>query len=249
MYLTTKALVLREAKYKDADKILTVLTEDGKMTVKAAGALRKGCRFSAAAQCFAYSEMTLFGNAGRFSVKEASTIEQFLPLREDLSVLALANYFAAVLEAVSDEDRATPVFLQLGLNSLFALANGLYDILHIKAAFELRVMCLAGFEPDVSGCAQCGEASPAEPRFSVAGGALHCGACSPGAQGRSLPLCQGSLLAMRHIISSPPKSIFAFSISDDAQARLAEICEGYLTEHLDRRFRSLDYFKKNNLYA
>ena len=46
MYQTTKALVLREVKYKEADKILTVLTErDGKRTVKARGVLRKGCKF------------------------------------------------------------------------------------------------------------------------------------------------------------------------------------------------------------
>ena len=38
---TVKALVLREVKYKEADRILTVLTEDGKLTMKAPGALRK----------------------------------------------------------------------------------------------------------------------------------------------------------------------------------------------------------------
>ena len=43
MFKTTKGLILREVKYKEADRILTVLTEDmGKITVKARGALRKG---------------------------------------------------------------------------------------------------------------------------------------------------------------------------------------------------------------
>ena len=80
MYQTTKALVLREVKYKEADKILTVLTErDGKRTVKARGALRKGCKFGAAAEALCYSEMTLFGSAGKWSINEAETIEQFLP--------------------------------------------------------------------------------------------------------------------------------------------------------------------------
>ena len=67
MFLTTRALVLREVKYKEADKILTLLTErEGKLTVKARGALRKGCRFGAASQALCYSEMTLFGNAGKW---------------------------------------------------------------------------------------------------------------------------------------------------------------------------------------
>lgn len=42
MHLTTKALVLREVNYKEADKILTALTADeGKMTVSARGVRRK----------------------------------------------------------------------------------------------------------------------------------------------------------------------------------------------------------------
>lgn len=51
MFKTTKGLILREVKYKEADRILTVLTEDmGKITVKARGALRKGSKVAAATQ-------------------------------------------------------------------------------------------------------------------------------------------------------------------------------------------------------
>ena len=99
MFKTTRALVLRQVPYKEADKILTVLTEDaGKLTVKAAGALRKGSRLGAAAQALCYSEMTLFENAGRWNINEAETLEQFLPLRADLSALSLGAYFAEMLE-------------------------------------------------------------------------------------------------------------------------------------------------------
>ncbi|MBR4425060.1 MAG: DNA repair protein RecO [Oscillospiraceae bacterium] len=125
MYLTTKALVLREVRFKEADKMLTVLTPtEGKLSVRARGALRKGSRFGAAAQQLCYSEMTLFGNAGRWSLNEARTLEQFLPLRADLGLLALGSYFAELLETVSDMDEPDPALLQLGLNSLYALGRG-----------------------------------------------------------------------------------------------------------------------------
>ena len=43
MHMVTRALVLREVDYKESDKILTVLTEsEGKLTLRARGALRKG---------------------------------------------------------------------------------------------------------------------------------------------------------------------------------------------------------------
>ena len=48
MFKTVNALVLREVRYKEADRILTLLTDtDGKITVKARGALRKSSKTAA----------------------------------------------------------------------------------------------------------------------------------------------------------------------------------------------------------
>lgn len=248
MFLTTKALVLREARYKEADKILTVLTAaEGKMTVKARGAVRKSCKYGAAAQTLSYSEMTLFGNAGKWSVNEAETIEQFLPLRRDIEALALASYFAEALEAVSDEDTPNPEVLQLGLNSLYALSRGLYSQEHIKAVFELRLMCLSGFEPDLFGCPVCGRDEPEDAMLSLNGGILHCRSCPPGTAGVSLPVGRDTLAALRYIAAAGPKRIFAFDIPREAETQLGGVCEAYMTAQLERGFGTLDYWKSVRL--
>jgi DNA repair protein RecO (recombination protein O) len=247
MFKTTKALVLREVKYKDADKILTVLTEsDGKMTVKARGAMRKSCKFSAASQMLTYSELTLFGSNGKWNINEAETIEQFLPLRGDIANLALASYFAEALESVSDEDSPNPAMLQLGLNSLFALSRGLYAPEHIKAVFELRLMCLSGFTPDVFGCAICGNYAPEDAMFSLNGGIVHCRACPPGTSGVSLPVCRETVDAMEYIINAPSKKIFSFTLPPESEKQLCSVTEAYMTAQLERGFGALDYWKTVN---
>ena len=244
MFLTTKALVLREVKYKEADKILTVLTEgEGKLTVKARGALRKGCKYGAAAQALCFSEMTLFGNAGKWSINEAETIEQFLELREDITALALGSYFAEMLEAVSDEDLPNPELLQLGLNAIYALSRGLYPQTHIKSVFELKLMCLCGFAPQTDVCPSCGKEPPDDPVFSLNGGCVHCRSCPPGAAGISLPVSAETLDAMRHIANVPPKRCFAFSVPEEAEKQLADVCEAYAAVQLERGFVALDYWK------
>ena len=92
MFKTVNALVLREVRYKEADRILTLLTDtDGKITVKARGALRKSSKTAAATQQLTYSEMTLFGNLGRWTVNEATMKEGFDGLRTDI------GSFAAIL--------------------------------------------------------------------------------------------------------------------------------------------------------
>lgn len=243
MHKTTKGLVLREVKYKEADKILTVLSQDeGKLTVKARGALRRSSRITAATQQLVFSEMTLFQNAGKWQLNEATTIEQFLPLRTDLSKMALGCYFAELLEAVSDEDSPNPAVLQLGLNSLYALSEDLCTPEQVKAVFEMRLMCLSGFEPVLTGCVACGEVHE-DIRFSVRGGVLHCPGCPPGEPGQSLPLCEGSLAALRHIASAPAKKIFSFRLEETALRRLCDVTEAFVQMQLERGFGALDYWK------
>lgn len=242
MFQTTKALVLREVRYKEADRILTLLTDsDGKLTAKARGALRKSSRTAAATQQLTWSELTLFGNRGKWTVNEGSVLESFDGLRADIEAFALGCYFAECLEALSVEDQPDAELLQLGLNSLFALSNGLYEPRKIKAAFELRLMCLAGYEPDLSACARCG-AEPEEPVLSLQDGRVYCHACPR--EGGAVPLCAASLAAMRYIASAPAKKLFSFSLEGEAAERLSLAAEAYLLRQTERRFGTLEYYKQ-----
>ena len=242
MFTTTNALVLREVRYKEADRILTLLTStDGKITVKARGALRKGSKTAAATQQLTYSEMTLFGNRGKWTVNEAVIKEAFPGLRRDMENLALGCYFAECLEALSVEDQPEPAILQLGLNSLYALSKKMYPPRHIKAAFELRLMCLAGYEPNLSACAVCGSEAPEEPLLSLADGRITCRRCRNA--GNTVQLDTESLEAMRYIVSAPAKQLFSFRLSDGALNRLSAAAEQYLLTQTERRFGTLDYWK------
>lgn len=246
MFRTTPALVLREVRYNEADRLLTLLTKtDGLITASARGALRRGSRMSAATQQLTYSDMTIFGNKGKWIINEAAIIEPFGGLREDISAYSLGTYFAAAVEALSVEDQPDDAMLQLILNSLYALSNELHRHEHIKASFELRLMCLAGYAPELSKCCICGQ-EPDEPMFSVSTGQILCRKCREPSLGRTKPLCAESLAAMRHICTAPPKKFMSFSASDDAVKRLAEVSETYLLDKTERDFRQLQYYKDIN---
>lgn len=245
MFRTTRGLVLREVRYKEADRILTVLTEsDGRMTVKARGALRKSSRTAAATQLLCWSEMTLFQNKGRWTVNEASTIEEFKGLREDIAALALAGYFAECLEALTEEDVPDPPVLQLGLNSLYALANRLFPPERIKAAFEARLMCLAGYEPDLTTCAVCGAENPTEPLFSIENGVICCKNCRAAGFGESVRVTSGALEGLRYFCSADAKRLFSAVVEGEDAETLFNATERYFLRKAERKFGALDYWKK-----
>jgi len=243
MYVTTTGLVLREAEYKESSRILTVLTgAQGKLTVSARGAKRRGSKTAAATQLLALSEMTLLNNRGRWVLTEARCIEEFAGLRDDIALLALGAYIAEVTEAVSDEDEPNPELMSLALNALFAAGEKKRPAELVRAAFELRVAALSGFVPDLSMCAVCTE-EPQHPFLDLEGGALHCAHCIHGEAYAQSELCAGSLAAMRFVIDAPPKRVFSFNLEGEALSRMCRATEEYLQLHLETSFRSLAYYK------
>ena len=93
MYLTIQGIVLRVTDYNDKDALLTVLTRrHGKLTVKARGLRRKNSPLTAPCQLLSYGEFTLFEYRGQYTINEAQSIELFMPLRRELTKLALGTY-------------------------------------------------------------------------------------------------------------------------------------------------------------
>ncbi len=246
MHVTTNAVVLRETDYRETDKILTLLTADmGKQTVTARGCRKKDSRLAAACQLLVYSEFTLYEFQGRWAVKEADSLRQFWKVREDLEKLALASYFAEVTELLTQEDVPAPETLSLLLNCLHALDEMDPPLEQVKAAFEMRLLSLAGFEPLLDACAICGR-EPEQPMLHLSEGVLHCAECrnEVSSVGVSVPLSGAVLSAMRHLIYGNPKRLFSFRMDPESLSRLAEVSEEYLITQMERSFPTLDFYKQ-----
>lgn len=244
MYTVTKGVVLRQTETKEADKILTLLTADwGKISVIARGVRRKGCKFAAAAQPLAYAEWTLYQKGDWYYANEGATLELFDGLRCDLSRLSLGCYFAELTEAVTNQGEPSALLMSHLLNGLYALDALYKPEMLAKAAFELRLLALAGYEPLADGCVFCGCPDPEQPLLDVVQGVLRCKGCGAGESGLSLPLCGESLSALRHILYGDPKRLYSFALSGPALARLGAAAEAFTAAQLERGFRTLDFYK------
>ena len=243
MYLTIQGIVLRVTDYNDRDALLTVLSRrHGKLTIKARGLRRRNSPLVAPCQLLAYGEFTLFEYRGAYTINEASSLELFPELRRDLTKLSLGTYFAQVAELISQEDLPNPELQSLLLNCLYALSKLGLPEPQIKAVFELRGICLAGYTPDLFGCHVCGSQNP--DRFDISAGMLECAGCrSADSTGLRLPVTPGILEAMRYICLCDPKKLFQFQLSDQAMQQLSELSEAYLTTQLERGFSTLDFYK------
>lgn len=243
MYLTTQGLVLRVSPYNDSDAILTILTaKQGRISAKVRGLRRKNSPLSAPCQLLALAEFTLFSYKDAFTVNEAHTVELFTPLRNDLQKLALGTYFAQAAEVISQEDMPNPELLSLLLNCLYALSRLSLPELQVKAVFELRCACLAGYAPDLVQCHSCGNITP--DCIHISEGHLECSRCrDPYSDGIRMPISSGVLEAMRYICSCPSKKIFSFDLPMETMQVLSSVTESYFSTQLERGFSALDFYK------
>jgi len=225
MYINTSGIVLREVTYKDSSKILTILTSsEGKLTVSAHGAHRKNSKLAAVTQLLVFSEMTLSQRKDRWTLSEAQSIEQFIGLRDDLKLLSLGAYIAELTEAVADEDSPNPELLPLCLNSLYALSEKLKTPEYVKPAFELRLMSISGFKPILT------ESKNEYAHLTSEEGTLMLGSEALGAAG--------------YILHCDAKKLFSFKLTPAALRELSIVTESYMLTHLDRTFKTLDYYHR-----
>ena len=239
-HIVLHGIVLRETNYKEADKLLTLLTaEEGRLTVAARGARRKNSRFGAACQILCWSEFTVYRGGELYQISQAETVEEFRALRTDILSFALGCFMAEITEALAMDDASAGVLLRHLLNGLYALSALKKPPELVLPAFLWKLLALSGFEPLAERCGVCGRADIQSPLLEVEEGQVVCKACAPG---RTLPLCEASLAALRHILYDDPGALYRFRLTPEPLRRLTAAAERFAETHLERGFQTLDYY-------
>lgn len=230
---------MRRADYGESNRMLTLLTDNlGTVSACAYGVKSKKSKLRAATQPFCCAEFVLLKKGGDiYRVESADIAESFYPICEDIVKLSLANYFCeTAAEAYADRDKR---ILSLLLNTLYVLAYKNKNPKLVKAVFELKLTELSGYNPNTEECIHCGRKDNLT-GFDFSGGVV-CENCKNAA---ALNITDEVLAACRYILSADDKRIYSFYVSDAAENRLADLAEGYFLHQSERRYRSLEYYKK-----
>jgi DNA repair protein RecO (recombination protein O) len=241
--VVTTGLVLREIKYKESDKILTVLSPQlGVITAMAKGSLRLKNKLFSACGLFCYSEFTLYPGKNMYTVDEAEVKTVFHGLSESVERMSLAMYMAEIALMLSPTENEAETVMRLLLNSLFLAAEGKTPLTQIKAVYELRLCGECGFLPQLLCCKSCGLYDGKDFYLDMQDGELLCADCAAKA-GKKPNLDPGALYAVRHICLADDKKIFSFRLSPESAKRLGAVAERYALVHLDGVPKSYEFLK------
>ena len=245
MRCSTSAIVIKVKSVGD-DRLLTLLTKDfGVISAAARGANRPRSSLASSTELFCYGRFGLFRYRDNVTVDSAEVENSFFELRKDLTALSLATYMSELCVELAPPEEPAEEYLRLILNTLYMLANKKRSIWLLKPLFELRLLTMAGFMPDLTACGCCGNfEAEKDMYFDISTGELRCADCFvPDKDGEKPVILPAAVLAaMRHIIYSRFEQIYSFSLPDEALYSLTRISESYLKYHLQREYNSLDFF-------
>ena len=247
-------LVVRSTNSGENDAYLSILSaKRGRFGLLAKGARSIKGGSLAISQPFTLANFEYYTRDGINILKGGRVEKSFFEITNCSLSAYLSFYLCDLGCELSDEEVEAGELLRLLLNSLYALAEGLYPERLVKAAFEWRAMALSGYMPALHRCALCG-AEGEEYFFNLLNGSLVCRRClskpqrpSPeedGGQGASkiYALSPATLAAMRYCLSAPVSRIFSFSLEEDDLRVFSEIAEAYVLGHLERSFKTLEFY-------
>ena len=230
----TKGLIIAENNMKDYDKMITLLTPNGKIGCAAKNARKPKSALMAATQFLCFGDYFVFKGANSYHINSCETIELFYNIRTDLDKLRYAVHIAKIINDVTDENQNTYTILQLTLNTIYMISQTDMDLEWILSVFKLRLLCLLGYRPMLAHCMGC-RTKENLVSFSIRDDGVKCEACSR--QDRScMQMSEATYKALQYIVLAPAKKLFSFQISEESKKELALIAKIYLNEKLEKEY-------------
>ena len=262
MNFATDGIITRAIDVGVSDKLLHVITpNNGRISVMVKGGRSPKSQYTSISQLFSYVNLELNEKNSMYWLRGGSLLKSFHDLSKDLTKVALATYLCQLSNDCTDEgDEDCEELIRLLLNSLYVICEDKKPLTLVKTVFEMRLACLLGYLPELSGCVYCDDDKCDYLYLDVMGGRLICSECLAEHNKRKVRkktdyddeieagiLCGISLsvlAALRYIVSAPSNKIFSFALKDENELEdLSRVTEAYILNHLGRGFDSLDFYK------
>lgn len=193
-----EGVVIRTRNLGEADRIVTLFTRGrGKVEGVARGARRTRSRLLGSTQLLTLGRYLIFKGRSLDTISQAEIARSFSRLREELVLMGYASYLAELVDlAVEPGEPSEELFHSL-VAALDQLEAGTGPDLVVRW-FDLRLMALLGYRPELDACVCCGGA-PQEVRFSYREGGLLCTACAPG-DASAVPVRRSTVEFVRRLL-------------------------------------------------
>lgn len=221
--IKVRGIVIKEVKYKDNDKILTILTDKlGKISCLSRGAKKNNSPLLASSQLLVTSDFILYKGTTYYNLNSAEVVDTFYNIRTDYEKLEKAYELLKIINNLTIEDEVSTEILSLVLNTMYVLNKTDKDFKFIEAVFKLKFLCLLGFRPNVVSCTICNKKIQEDNEskvylYNVSNNNMLCNSCYKQLKEQEkieyVKLKEGVFFAICFVLGSDIKKIYSFELN------------------------------------
>jgi len=236
---SSEAVVIGGHNLGEADRIVVFYTRSyGKVRAVAAGARRIRSRFGGSLEPFTHGRLVYFERpqSDLHRLNEFAIRQPFHALRSSLELLAAASEVAELAGVAGVEGEGSDELFALIVDTMGGLNTGKDSSLLLRA-FEIRLLKILGYVPELHRCVKCRGALPeGDQSFGLNEGGLLCRACRAEAL-ESMPVTQAARQFLRMALG---EMTALDRVSPDAKMsdELRSLLQTFLEFKLGRRIRS-----------
>ena len=240
----SEAIVLRRSDFGEADRMLTLYSRElGKIRVLAKGARKPQTRKTGHVELFMRTNFLIARGRNIDIITQAELVEAYPALRDDLVRTTYAAYAAELLDKLTaEEDRDLRKYNLLS-DALNWIAQG--DNLLLAARFyELRLLSLAGYQPQLFRCVSGGEPIEEQDQFySAELGGLLCPE-DRDLDRRAQPITAPAVKVLRYLQTHNWDTVKVLQLQRKLHAELETIMQYNLRHILERNLKSVDFLNR-----
>lgn len=240
----TEAVILRRQNLGEADRLVTLFAPaHGKLRSIAKGVRRPGSKKAGHLEPFTRSRLLLARGRELDIITQAETIDAFASMRQDLARLGQASVAIELIDRFGVQEAESGEMYQLLVRTLERLDREADPEMALRY-FQVRLLDLVGYRPELGRCANCGkEARPEDQFFSAMEGSLLCARCGPN-RGDARPISLRALKVFRHYQRHPYELASQPQVSSPIARELEGILESYLSHLLERELRAPSFVRQ-----
>jgi DNA repair protein RecO (recombination protein O) len=237
-----EAIVLRSRKLNEADNLITLFSrEHGKLCVVAKGVRKPTSRKRGGVQLFTHGNFLLYTGKTLDYITQCESKNSFAKLVRELELFAHASYLAEIVDGLIVEKQPQEEVYLLLLTCLHLLEHHNPELL--TRAFELRLVNLLGYRPQLTECVHCAQPLPAKQfKFSAALGGVLCPACwgEDFFASKCSPATLGALLQLQRM---DLRRLGVLKLNPEIRQEMAKLLRLFLNYRLERKLKALDFLE------
>lgn len=249
----TEAIVLRRSDFSEADRLLTLYTrEKGKIRAIAKGARKPQSRKTGHVELYMRTRFLIATGRDLDIITQAEMVEAYAGLRSNLVRTTYAAYIVELFDRFTAEEDKNLDLYDLLAHTLACL-GGEEDVLLVARYYELRLLALSGYRPQLFNCVSCEKPIEEQDQFfSAELGGLLCPNCRQEDR-HARPVSAGAVKVLRYLQTRRWNTVRALRLRGALHRELEATMHFHLTYLLERNLKSVDFLhrlrREANLFA